>query len=129
MRHGSHISQGDKRKSNINGLLKGLHWGTIDLYASIRHSVNQSLVDGSKRLLEIFDLDAMVLQRGVRDTIRSAVGDIQKSFVDTHAVFNKSLSLVAGHKKQNDLKKLGSFLAHFAKHESRVGDAKSDTDS
>lgn len=60
-------AKGDKKS-----LVDGLRRDTFDSYASVRNSLDYSLVEVSKRLKEMFDPDAMVLQQCVNDALHSA---------------------------------------------------------
>lgn len=81
----------------MNGSVGGLRRKTFNLYTSIRHSINQSLMEASRRLKKMLDGEETFLQQGVLDAICSAGGVVQKPFVDAPGVVENNLSLIAGH--------------------------------
>lgn len=66
----------------MNASVDGLRWGTIGLYAGIRHNGDQSLLGLSRRLNEMFDRKAKASQKSVHDDLRDAAGGVQKMFAD-----------------------------------------------
>lgn len=57
--------QGNESKSVTNGLVNGLRRDTLDSYTSIRHNVDQALMEVRKRLKEVFNRKAMTLKQSV----------------------------------------------------------------
>lgn len=106
-------------QGEMNSSPESLRREVIDPYAGIRCSVDQSLVEISKRLIEMFGLEAMALQQSVHDALRSAVGGVKKSFDDVSKVVDRSLSLIVGHQKRDVSTKPGSPSAHSANCEPR----------
>lgn len=54
-------------KGDTKKLVGGVCCDTFSLYTSIQHSVDQSLLNVSSRLKEMFDREAKSLQQGVHD--------------------------------------------------------------
>lgn len=65
----------------MNDWVGGSRRGTSNLYAAIRYGVDQSLQAVSKRLKNMLDRIAKMLQQGVHDALRRVADGAQKSFV------------------------------------------------
>lgn len=79
------------------------------------------MIKVSKRLVEVFDLETIVLRQNVHDDLQGAEAGVQKSHVYIFEVVEKSLSLIFRHAKQNASAKPGSSSAHAASCRPRVG--------
>lgn len=86
----------ENTKGNFYGLTKGLCRASLDLYASIRQSVNQSLIAVSKRPKEMCYGEGTMFQEGVHVALRTAVCVVQRLFVDAFEVVGRSLGLIVG---------------------------------
>lgn len=116
-------------KSSMNYLTERLHWSTMDSYHSIRSNVEQLLVEVSSWLKGVFDCKAIALQRGVRDAICVAAGDVQKAVVDVPDVVGNRLRLIAEQGKRGDLATPGPSSRIPAGRESQANGAKAHADS
>lgn len=87
------------------------------MYASIQHSVEQSLLAVGKQLKKVFSCETETLQHGVLNALCHAVGGVWKPFIDTSKVVDKSLSLIVGHSNRDELPIPGSLSAHSENRE------------
>lgn len=113
----------------MNGLVEGLRRGTFESYGGVQQRVDRSLVKVSKRLKEVFDCQATMLQQGVRSTTHVAARNVQKIFVVHPEDMNSGLSLIVARVKRNHSAKPGSSTTHSAKHELRHSRTKATFDS
>lgn len=81
----------------MNSLVDNLHRGNINLYASIRHNVDQLFVAVRKRLKWLFDFEEKELQQSVYGALHYPAGVVQKSFVNATELVIRSLSLIVRH--------------------------------
>lgn len=56
-------------KGDMKDFIGGLRRDSFDLYASVRHSVDRSLLAVSRRLKEMLDCEAEMLQQGVHNCL------------------------------------------------------------
>lgn len=75
-------------KGDINSLVACLRQDTCDSYASFRHIVDQSFVEVSEFVKEMFHGAEKALRQCARDSLCNAACGVQKSFVDALEVVN-----------------------------------------
>lgn len=91
MQHGAHASQGSGRQRREEQLGGRFVSRAFDFYASIRHSVDHSLLAINRRLREMIDRDAETLQWSVNADFRDATHVLQESFGDVPVVVDRDL--------------------------------------
>lgn len=101
-----------RKVTEANGDMKrlagGLRWDTFGSYASIGDNADQSLLTASSRLKKMFNPKAKTLQQGVHNALCKATGGVRKSYVNAFKVVDRSLSLIVGYPKNDELVRLRS---------------------
>lgn len=95
-------------------LAVGFRRNIFGSYASLRHSVNQSLITVSSRLKRMFDSEAKTLQQSVHDVYCDSASNVQNSFFDAPEAVKRSLSLIVGYSKRDASLRQRSLFAHSA---------------
>lgn len=89
-------------KGEANSWVDGLRRNTFDLYDSIRHNFNQTLLAVGNRLRNLIDCKALELQRIVHAAFCNTVGVVLESFAGGSEVADGSLKLVVDHARHDE---------------------------
>lgn len=90
-------------KDDINCSADGFCRETLHSYVNIRRNFDRLLLVVSKCKSKMFDRGVMALQQDVLETLRNAACGVQKLFVDALEVACRSISLIVGHLKCDEL--------------------------
>lgn len=116
-------------KGEVNSLDDGLRRDTFDMYASIRHNVDQTLLAVSNCLKKLINGEAKWLQQKVHAALRNGASGVQKSFGNASGFVNRSLSLTVEHARHDESARSGSSSMLSVSRESRLGQTRATFDS